>query len=188
MGDLYRILHNSFAFKELDSIWLIGVAVDIARGMRFLERCSPPLCHRDLKTPNIYVVSMDPNAHQRAVLGDLGTCVPMFEKMRIDIAPITNPIWMAPELIQKKPYSLSVDSYSFGVVLWELLTRTHPFTHFENDEKGVDDRVALRKAIVNGERPPLPKSCSFGPEYLRLIEQCWAADPDDRPTFKAIVP
>jgi serine/threonine protein kinase len=188
MGDLYRILHNSFAFKDLDSIWLIGVAVDISRGMRFLERCSPPLCHRDLKTPNIYVVSMDPNAHQRAVVGDLGTCVPMFGRTRIDIAPITNPIWMAPELIQKKPYGASVDSYSFGVVMWELLTRTHPFTHFENDEQGVDDRVALRKAIVRGERPPLPNNCVFGQDYLTLIKSCWAANPDDRPTFKEIVP
>jgi hypothetical protein len=48
MGDVYRVLHNNYTFPQLDPIWLIGVAVDIARGMRFLHQCVPPLCHRDL--------------------------------------------------------------------------------------------------------------------------------------------
>ena len=188
MGDLYRILHNSYAFPNLDEIWLIGVAVDIARGMRFLETCSPPMAHRDLKTPNVYVVSMDPNAGQRAVIGDLGTAVPMFEPLRTDTAPVTNPLWMANELIERKSYGLSADVYSFGIIMWELLTREHPFSHLEDDQ-AIDGKVELREAIVAGVRPLIPPGpCVFGSSYITLMQQCWQPDPESRPNFQTIVP
>ena len=111
MGDLYRLLHNTYAFPDLDLIWQIGVAIDIARGLRFLSNCSPRLCHRDLKSPNIYITSIDPNAEQRAIIGDMGTVVPMFDLKRTDVVPVTNPIWMAPELIARNPYDTAVDVY-----------------------------------------------------------------------------
>ncbi len=48
-GDVYRVLHNNYTFPQLSTGWLIGVALDIARGMRFLHSCVPSLIHRDLK-------------------------------------------------------------------------------------------------------------------------------------------
>ncbi len=186
MGDVYRVLHNNFTFPSLDEIWLIGVAVDIARGMRFLHQAVPPLVHRDLKTPNVYIVSMSPNAPRRAVVGDLGTLVPMFQRHRTDAAPVTNPIWMAPELIQRKPYNTSVDVYSFGIIMWELATREHPFTDLGSDSL-VDDKPLLRAAIANGQRPAIPEPCIFGQEYAELMVRCWDEDPAKRPSFNDVV-
>ncbi len=90
---------------------------------------------------------------------------------------------MAPELIARKPYSLAVDVYSFGMVLWELATREHPFASLAGDSTGDgDDRPQLRNAIVEGERPPLP-----GAPTDALMARCWARDAAARPTFAAIV-
>lgn len=143
------MLHNSFSFPQLDPVWLIGVAVDIARGMRFLHQCIPPLVHRDLKTPNVYIRSLNPNDPLRAVIGDLGTLVPLFQSHRTDAAPVTNPIWMAPELILRKPYNRAVDVYSFGVIMYELATRQQPFCDLT--ESLVDDKPLLRAAITEGQ-------------------------------------
>lgn len=186
MGDVYRVLHNNYTFPQLDPGWLIGVAVDIARGMRFLHSCVPQLIHRDLKTPNVYIKSLNPNDPLRAVVGDLGTLVPMFQAHRTDAAPVTNPIWMAPELILRKPYNGSVDVYSFGIIMWELATRQFPFTDM-TAESLVDDKPLLRKAIGEGQRPPVPENCMFGKEYAVLMERCWDQEAEKRPGFDEVV-
>ncbi len=129
---------------------------------------------------------MSPNAPRRAVVGDLGTLVPMFQRSRTDAAPVTNPIWMAPELILRKPYDTSVDVYSFGIIMWELATRNHPFTDLGSDSL-VDDKPQLRAAIAGGQRPQVPEPCIFGPAYTQLMAQCWDQDPLKRPSFNDVV-
>jgi hypothetical protein len=190
-GDLYRLLHNRFAFPQLDPIWCFGALIDVARGMRFLHTCMPAFCHRDLKSPNIYIVSMDPNAEQRAVIGDMGTVVAMFEKSRRDLVPVTNPAWMAPELIARHPYGLPADVYSFGMVCWEMAHREHPFSSLEFDNDGeADDKPKLREAIMEGQRPPIDQQTAqlFGQPFVDLITKCWSAIPEDRLLFTEIVP
>lgn len=190
LGDLYRLLHNTYAFPELNAVWLVGVAIDVARGMRYLHASSPPLCHRDLKSPNIYITGLAPSGAQRAVVGDLGTVVPMFEARRHDVVPVTNPVWMAPELIERRPYSGAVDVYSFGIVLWELLTRHHPFDSLESASGGgiTDDNKVMRAAIVAGQRPRADGEETLPLAGLRgLIARCWDGDAALRPSFDAAV-
>ncbi len=40
------------------------------------------------------------------------------------------PLWLAPEVIQRKSYNHKADVYAFGIILWELITRQHPFDEF----------------------------------------------------------
>lgn len=75
-----------------------------------------------------------------------------------------NPIWLAPEIIGGLPYSAKVDTYSYGMILWEILTRTEPF----GDQEFVHE---LEPLILEGERPPLPPSTP--PGYATLITTCW---------------
>jgi hypothetical protein len=55
--------------------------------------------------------------------------------------------------------------HSFGIVLWEILTRKEPFAHY-------DDYDEFTEAVCDRhERPPIPDNCP--PSLRRLMEACW---------------
>lgn len=56
LGDLYRHLHTEQLSKQLTWPARIRVAIDVAQGMSFLHSAVPPVLHRDLKSPNIFLV------------------------------------------------------------------------------------------------------------------------------------
>jgi serine/threonine protein kinase len=86
-------------------------------------------------------------------------------------------VWLAPEVSANKIYTVKADVYSIGVILWELLTRQNFFGN-------IRFMSILEDKVKAGERPPIPDDCI--PAYRRLIEDCWAHDPDARPTCAAI--
>jgi len=78
-----------------------------------------------------------------------------------------------------KPFNEKADVYSFGIVLWEIVERTDPFSNF-SDYDVFRDAVALR-----GVRPPITPG-KFGKKLRKLMEACWDADPNKRPDFEQI--
>ncbi|XP_038979185.1 mitogen-activated protein kinase kinase kinase 12-like [Phoenix dactylifera] len=86
---------------------------------------------------------------------------------------------MAPELLNggSNKVSEKVDVFSFGIVMWEILTGEEPYANMHYG--------AIIGGIVNNTlRPPVPANCD--PEWRRLMEQCWAPDPVQRPAFTQI--
>lgn len=68
--------------------------------------------------------------------------------------------------------------WSYGVVLWELLTGETPY-------KGFETLSIAYGVAVNSLKLPIPKTC---PEaWSRLMKSCWECDPHDRPSFKEIL-
>jgi hypothetical protein len=67
--------------------------------------------------------------------------------------------------------------YSFGIVVWEIVTRQLPFQNYRFNYQVLD-------AVTRGERPALPNNCSS--ELETLIRDCWTADPGGRPSFSEI--
>jgi len=86
--------------------------------------------------------------------------------------------WMAPEVIRNEACSEKVDIYSFGVVLWELLTCEMPYKNF--DQNSIMWGVGSNKLQLT-----IPHSA---PEGIKLLlQQCWNIKPRNRPTFSQIL-
>lgn len=87
--------------------------------------------------------------------------------------------WMAPEIIAGRPYGLSADLYSYGVVLWELLTQQLPWLQHRMQ--------TIARLVSQGRRPDIPEDIECPPAYRELMVQCWDQEPSRRPSFAAIV-
>eukprot|EP01018_Ginkgo_biloba_P004138 Gb_32796 [translate_table: standard] len=87
--------------------------------------------------------------------------------------------WMAPELLNGSSNRVSekVDVFSFGIVMWELLTGEEPYASMHYG-------AIIGGIVSNTLRPPVPNWCD--PAWRSLMEQCWSADPAARPSFTEI--
>lgn len=84
---------------------------------------------------------------------------------------------MAPEVIEHNPYREKADVFSFGIVLWELLTGRIPYS----------DMTPLQAAVgvvQKGLRPPIPPNCP--PPLSDIMRLCWQRDPSVRPAFEQV--
>jgi serine/threonine protein kinase len=89
--------------------------------------------------------------------------------------------WCAPEVLtssSRARYSIKVDVYSYGMVLWELLEKKRPFEEYSS-------RFDIMDAVKAGKRPAINENCP--PTYKALIKRCWQTEPSRRPTFNYIV-
>jgi serine/threonine protein kinase len=163
--------------KPIDYGFKIKSALDTARAMLFLHENR--VLHRDLKLDNLLVVSVLPDDPVCVKLTDFGSSRAVSEKIQNSYTSgIGTPIYMAPEILTKKPYDTKSDVYSFGVMLWVLYTQKQPYTNF-------DHSWDVAQFVIEGNREKIPKDCP--PDFRTLIELCWSQDPTERPTFQYIV-
>lgn len=90
-------------------------------------------------------------------------------------------LWCSPEVLSgedSKSTLVPSDTYSFGMLMWELVTRQLPF--FGAELEDVVDQV-----IDDGMRPEIPVWCPW--QYAELVQRCWDPNPSERPSFPAIV-
>ncbi|KAM3208143.1 hypothetical protein ACQJBY_063062 [Aegilops geniculata] len=152
------------------------IVMDVAFGMEYLH--GKNIVHFDLKSDNLLVNLRDP---QRPIckVGDLGLSKVKCQTLISGGVRGTLP-WMAPELLNGSSNLVSekVDVFSFGIVMWELLTGEEPYADLHYG--------AIIGGIVNNTlRPLVPESCD--PQWRSLMEQCWSAEPTERPSFTEVV-
>lgn len=168
-GSLFERLHKG---PKLDPTKLTIIAFGIAVGMEYLH--GKGVIHRDLKSLNILL-----DADDFPKICDFG--MSRFINDEDDIVMSGNAgtaQWMAPEMLNCEKYDQKIDVYSYGILLWELLTKEVPF-------RGLKEVQVAMAVINNDSRPLIPQSC---PQKLSmLIKRCWNKDPKNRPDFKGIV-
>ncbi|KAL3523069.1 hypothetical protein ACH5RR_015903 [Cinchona calisaya] len=161
--------------RHLDRRKRLIIAMDAAFGMEYLH--SKNIVHFDLKCDNLLVNLKDPS-RPICKVGDFG--LSKIKRNTLVTGGVRGTLpWMAPELLNggSSRVSEKVDVFSFGIVLWEILTGEEPYANMHYG--------AIIGGIVNNTlRPLVPSSCD--PDWRLLMEQCWAPDPVARPSFTEI--
>ncbi|KAL3610088.1 hypothetical protein D5086_001108, partial [Populus alba] len=161
--------------RHLDHRKRLIIAMDAAFGMEYLH--SKNIVHFDLKCDNLLVNLKDP-LRPICKVGDFG--LSKIKRNTLVTGGVRGTLpWMAPELLNGSSSKVSekVDVFSFGIVLWEILTGEEPYANMHYG--------AIIGGIVNNTlRPPVPSFCDS--EWRLLMEQCWAPDPLARPSFTEI--
>ncbi|KAG8367700.1 hypothetical protein BUALT_Bualt16G0100300 [Buddleja alternifolia] len=161
--------------RTIDRRKRLIIAMDSAFGMEYLH--GKNIVHFDLKCENLLVNMRDPH-RPVCKIGDLGLSKVKQHTLVSGGVRGTLP-WMAPELLSGKSNMVTekIDVYSFGIVMWELLTGDEPYTDMHC--------ASIIGGIVNNTlRPQIPTWCD--PEWKALMESCWASDPAQRPSFSEI--
>ncbi|PUZ69438.1 hypothetical protein GQ55_2G108400 [Panicum hallii var. hallii] len=172
-GSLRHVLQRKD--KYLDRRKRLIIAMDAAFGLEYLH--SKNIVHFDLKCDNL-LVNLKDQSRPICKVGDFG--LSKIKRNTLVSGGVRGTLpWMAPELLNGSSNKVSekVDVFSFGIVMWEILTGEEPYANMHYG--------AIIGGIVNNTlRPPVPASCD--PEWRRLMEQCWAPDPAQRPAFTEI--
>ncbi|KAG6701845.1 hypothetical protein I3842_07G006000 [Carya illinoinensis] len=167
-GSVYDFLHKQRGVFKLPS--LLKAAIDISKGMNYLHQNK--IIHRDLKTANLL---MDEN--EVIKVADFGLARVQAQS-GVMTAETGTYRWMSPEVIEHKAYDLKADVFSFGIVLWELLTGELPYSNLTPLQAAVG-------VVQQGLRPSIPKNTR--PRLAELCERCWHQDAAQRPEFFEIV-
>ncbi|XP_071055369.1 proto-oncogene tyrosine-protein kinase ROS isoform X1 [Onthophagus taurus] len=178
-GDLLTYLRasrNTSALRTppLTLVELLKMCLDVTTGCRYLEEMH--FVHRDLACRNCLVSSTD-SASRIVKIGDFGLARDIYKndyyrKEGEGLLPVR---WMAPESLVDGVFTSQSDVWSFGVLLWEIMTLgQQPYPARNNLE--------VLHYVRRGGRLGKPTDC---PEKLHdLMLLCWSFEPEGRPTFK----
>ncbi|XP_017878213.1 insulin-like receptor [Ceratina calcarata] len=151
---------------------ILQMAIEIADGMAYLS--TKKFVHRDLAARNCMVAD-----DLTVKVGDFGMTRDIYErdyykKESKGLLPVR---WMAPESLKDGVFSSYSDVWSYGVVLWEMVTlASQPYQGLSNEQ--------VLRFVIDGRVMERPENC---PELLyELMKRTWKYKPDARPSFMDI--
>ncbi|XP_036412019.1 tyrosine-protein kinase Lyn isoform X1 [Colossoma macropomum] len=150
---------------------LIDFSAQIAEGMAYIEKKN--YIHRDLRAANVLV-----SESLLCKIADFGLARVIEDDQYTAREGAKFPIkWTAPEAINYGSFTIKSDMWSFGILLYEIITYGKiPYPGMSNGE--------VMNSVQRGYRMPRPENCP--PELYDIMNNCWKSKPDDRPTFDYI--
>lgn len=157
--------------KKLALKVVIQLALDLSRGLSYLH--SKKIVHRDVKTENMLL-----DTRRTLKIADFGVARVEAQNPQ-DMTGETGTLgYMAPEVLDGKPYNRRCDVYSFGICLWEIYCCDMPYPDLSFAD--------ISSAVVRQNlRPEIPRCC---PNSLATImRKCWNGNPEKRPEMDKVV-
>ena len=171
---LYDLLRKAEAPLSLERV--LSLMRQVALGLYYLHCCKPPVLHLDLKSANVLL-----DAHGHAKVCDFGLAhLKLGSDVRTD--RMGSPMWTAPEVLKGEARDEKADTYSYAMLMYEILTRQLPYSGFAAAQ-------VVMGVITNLlARPELPADAQHYPEALGvLMRQCWAFKAAERPDFAQVL-
>ncbi|RGB31838.1 kinase-like domain-containing protein [Rhizophagus diaphanus] len=169
-GSLRKFLDESYRklnwYDKINCLWII------AYGLNLFHKNE--LIHRDFHIGNILYKS-----HTRIYISDMGLCRPAnYNTLEISKNSIYGNLpYMAPEILQGQSYTTAADIYSFGIIMYEVISGLPPYFNM-----GYDENLAIR--ICQGLRPRF--DIKVPQLIVHLIKRCLDANSLNRPTANEI--
>jgi serine/threonine protein kinase len=167
-GSLKDILsNNSIKLTWMQKLRLLRSS---ALGINYLHSLNPVIVHRDLKPSNLLV-----DEAWNVKVADFG-----FARIKEENATMTRcgtPCWTAPEIIRGVKYDERVDVYSFGIIMWQVVTRREPYAG--------RNFMGVSLDVLEGRRPAVPNDCPI--EIRKMMKRCWHDNRDKRPLMEHLV-
>ncbi|XP_054022517.1 RAF proto-oncogene serine/threonine-protein kinase isoform X4 [Melanerpes formicivorus] len=177
-SSLYKHLHVQET--KFQMFQLIDIARQTAQGMDYLH--AKNIIHRDMKSNNIFL-----HEGLTVKIGDFGlaTVKSRWSGSQQVEQPTGSILWMAPEVIRMQdsnPFSFQSDVYSYGIVLYELMTGELPYSHINNRDQII---FMVGRGYASPDLSKLYKNC---PKAMkRLVADCLKKVREERPLFPQIL-
>ena len=155
-------LRSAYEHGSIKDLQVLGILYDIARALHFLHTRPDPVIHRDVSSANVLLKALY-NREWLAKLGDLGTAKIQQQAATAGPGAIA---YGAPEAGDFTKHSPKMDVYSYGVLMLEILTKTHPFQMVDTLEAQVQQQF---------------------PQYHQLVTSCTNHQSSNRPTMYDVI-
>ncbi|EXX57799.1 Ssk22p [Rhizophagus irregularis DAOM 197198w] len=172
-GDLTHFITKNF----FNISWKIKLKklFDMIGGLKDLHNSN--IIHQDYHSGNIFSKETKGKYKTSAITGDFGISKSAIESSDDDNEVYGIIPYVAPEIFQGQKYTKASDIYSYGMIMWELMTGRRPFW-----DKSHDTNLIIE--ICDGLRPPIVTNAPEG--YIELMQECWHSDPNKRPNAHEI--
>ncbi|CAI2169833.1 3166_t:CDS:2 [Funneliformis geosporum] len=169
--DLNHFINENF--NDLQWNKKLIILRQIILGLNYIH--NQKIIHRDFHSGNILCENVYDNYD--IVISDLG-----ISKLSTEVSENNNEYYgimpyIASEIFQRQKYTETSDIYSFGMIMWELMTGRRPFWDRDYD-------TSLIIEICDGLRPPIDTNAPEG--YIKIMQNCWHSNPNKRPSASNI--